>query len=124
MTDSKLSASGGDPREPEVLRPSSLESVIHGDTEDVYGGHGALDPTYVAKAKILNNAFSEIGMGKYQVGLLTFKFGLRALQRPDSTVASFFRCRFWLAVVRLIILRVLYHVHHPNSISTGTTYGL
>ena len=74
MTDSKLSASAGDPREPEDLCPSSLES------EDVYGGHDALNPTYVAKAKILNNAFREIGMGKYQVGLLTFKFGLRALQ--------------------------------------------
>lgn len=36
------------------------------DTEDVYED-SALDPVYQAKAKILNDAFQEIGMGKYQV---------------------------------------------------------
>jgi hypothetical protein len=44
---------------------SNLDFAVHGDT-DVYD---SLDPTYVAKANILNDAFREIGMGKYQVGL-------------------------------------------------------
>ena len=35
-------------------------------TEDVYAGDG-LDPVYQAKARILNDALQEIGMGKYQV---------------------------------------------------------
>jgi hypothetical protein len=34
---------------------------------------GILDPTYVAKANILNDAFREIGMGRYQVSLLISK---------------------------------------------------
>ena len=35
-------------------------------TEDVYAGDG-LDPVYQAKARILNDALQEIGMGRYQV---------------------------------------------------------
>jgi hypothetical protein len=52
------------------LANPDLEIAILGDTESVDAHDGSLDPTYVAKAKILNDAFSEIGMGRYQVGLL------------------------------------------------------
>jgi hypothetical protein len=34
---------------------------------DIYAGSANLDPVYEAKARILNNAVQEIGMGKYQV---------------------------------------------------------
>lgn len=40
--------------------------AILGDTESIDAHDGSLDPTYVAKAKILNDAFREIGMGRYQ----------------------------------------------------------
>ncbi|KAG6332981.1 hypothetical protein ID866_6109 [Astraeus odoratus] len=40
--------------------------VLHvGGTKDIYA-EGSLDPVYHAKAKILNDALQEIGMGKYQ----------------------------------------------------------
>jgi hypothetical protein len=53
-------------REREIFGKSNLDIAVHRDT-DV---HDSLDPTYVAKANILNDAFREIGMGRYQVGLL------------------------------------------------------
>lgn len=38
------------------------------ETQDVYDeGDSGVDPVYQAKARILNDAFQEIGMGKYQV---------------------------------------------------------
>lgn len=43
-------------------------NVIQAHTEDVYED-SSLDPVYQAKARLLNNALQEIGMGKYQVGL-------------------------------------------------------
>ncbi|KAI9458494.1 MFS general substrate transporter [Russula earlei] len=58
MTDSS-------PHKPESLEQGNLELAFHGDTDDVYE-HDSLGSTYVAKAKILNDAFSEIGMGRYQ----------------------------------------------------------
>ncbi|KAI6006136.1 major facilitator superfamily domain-containing protein [Pisolithus albus] len=39
--------------------------VLQAGTQDIYSGE-SLDPVYHAKAKILNNAIQEIGMGKYQ----------------------------------------------------------
>ncbi|KAI6117305.1 major facilitator superfamily domain-containing protein [Pisolithus croceorrhizus] len=39
--------------------------VLQAETQDIYSGE-SLDPVYHAKAKILNNAIQEIGMGKYQ----------------------------------------------------------
>jgi len=58
------------PRRAENLEQSNLEIAIHEDTDDIYG-RDFLNPTYVAKAKILNDAFAEIGMGRYQVSPLT-----------------------------------------------------
>ncbi|KAF8491146.1 MFS general substrate transporter [Russula emetica] len=62
MTDDKLTSPGSSPPN---LGQSDLEIVIPGDAESVHA-YDSLDPTYVAKAKILNNALREIGMGKYQ----------------------------------------------------------
>ncbi len=42
--------------------------VIGAGTQDVYGEEDSgVDPIYQAKAKILNDAFQEMGMGRYQV---------------------------------------------------------
>lgn len=35
-----------------------------------YGEESGVDPVYYAKARILNSAMQEIGMGKYQVRLI------------------------------------------------------
>ena len=44
-------------------RASTLVGTI-----DVYDGEeSGVDPVYHGKARVLNNAFQEIGMGKYQV---------------------------------------------------------
>ena len=38
------------------------------ETQDIFDeGESGVDPVYQAKARILNDAFQEIGMGKYQV---------------------------------------------------------
>jgi hypothetical protein len=63
MTDDKLTPAGSSPKN---LGQSDLEIVVRGDTEIVQGYY-SLDPTYVSKVRILNDALREIGMGKYQV---------------------------------------------------------
>ena len=41
---------------------------IHVETQDVYdGAESGVDPVYLAKARVLNEAIQEVGMGKYQV---------------------------------------------------------
>ena len=72
MTDDKLTPPGNSPQN---LGQSDLEIVIRGGTESVQA-YDSLDPTYVAKAKILNDALREIGMGKYQVW--SAYYGLRS----------------------------------------------
>jgi hypothetical protein len=62
MTDDKVAPGSS----PQNLGQSDVEIVICGDTEIVHG-FDSLDPTYVSKVKILNDALREIGMGKYQV---------------------------------------------------------
>lgn len=42
---------------------------IRADTENIYTD-GTIDETYQTKARILNDALQEIGMGKYQVRTL------------------------------------------------------
>jgi hypothetical protein len=74
MADDKLTPPGST-HGPPNLGQSDLEIVVHGDTESAYA-YDSLDLTYVAKAKILNDALREIGMGKYQVGVAYF--GLRS----------------------------------------------
>lgn len=51
--------------------------VIQAQTEDVYDGAG-MDPVYQAKARLLNDALQEIGMGKYQVSLSLCELWRRA----------------------------------------------
>jgi hypothetical protein len=46
--------------------------AIQAETEDIYTDD-AIDPIYQAKARILNDALQEIGMGKYQVGSFFFR---------------------------------------------------
>jgi len=55
--------------EDEKQRSSDVVTgVVHGETQDVYDEEeSGVDPIYQAKARILNDAFQEIGMGKYQV---------------------------------------------------------
>lgn len=43
--------------------------VFQAETQDVYD-EAALDPVYQAKARILNDALQDIGMGKYQASSL------------------------------------------------------
>ena len=45
-----------------------LEKTVYVDMHDIFDGEeNAVDPVYQAKARILNAAFQEIGMGRYQV---------------------------------------------------------
>jgi len=70
MAHTKHSPSESSPHGPENLVKADLKFAILGDTESIDAHDGSLNPTYVAKAKILNDALREIGMGRYQVGLL------------------------------------------------------
>lgn len=40
---------------------------VQAETQDIFTDDNSLDPIYKAKARILNDALQEIGMGKYQV---------------------------------------------------------
>ena len=54
-------------------RPVTSNNVEGGpgidvESQDVYdGAESGVDPVYLAKARVLNEAIQEIGMGKYQV---------------------------------------------------------
>lgn len=51
----------------------------HAATQDVYD-EPTVDPVYRAKARILNDALQDIGMGRYQASLLSSPiFGTRWL---------------------------------------------
>jgi hypothetical protein len=52
--------------EPEKQHSPITVNGPQAETEDIFTD-GALDPVYHAKARILNDALQEIGMGKYQV---------------------------------------------------------
>lgn len=73
----------------------TAELEIQADTENVYG-HDSLDPLYAAKAKILNDSFQEIGMGKYQVRP---SLNPGKVLRRSRQVVSFYRRRLWLVLV-------------------------
>lgn len=67
----------------EKQRPVDVEAAAaHGETQDVYDEEeSGVDPVYQAKARILNDAFQEIGMGKYQVGFscIVYTFSVSSL---------------------------------------------
>ena len=47
--------------------PSPLSFPAHVEAHDIFDGEeDAVDPVYQAKARLLNAAFQEIGMGRYQ----------------------------------------------------------
>ena len=77
-------------------RPSVLAK------EDLYDeGSALVDPVYQAKARVLNQALQEIGMGKYQVRIfprLTFSLGRRSYD--THLVGSICRGRLWMVFVR------------------------
>ena len=58
----------------ESPRKTDVEaSAIQVDTQDVFNeGDSGVDPVYQAKARLLNDAIQEVGMGKYQVRLCVF----------------------------------------------------
>jgi len=60
MTSPERKGSSGSDRNSEKNR-------VAAETENIYTDD-AIDPIYQAKARILNDALQEIGMGKYQVG--------------------------------------------------------
>ncbi|KAI0299667.1 MFS general substrate transporter [Multifurca ochricompacta] len=53
---------GADDKHSLADKQDHAKIVLHADTENIYEH----DPVYAAKAKILNDALQEIGMGKYQ----------------------------------------------------------
>lgn len=66
----------------------------HAVTENLFTDD-AVDPIYQAKARILNNAIQEIGMGRYQV---PFPFLAVATSSSDSLPVGVVRsCGFWMA---------------------------
>jgi hypothetical protein len=69
----------------------------------------SIDPAYQAKARMLNRAIQEIGMGKYQVGLHGYCFLVQSIPTRFAVVSI--RCR-WVWVVRVNILNFL-----PSNIS-------
>jgi len=66
-------------------------------TQDIYT-EDSLDPVYHAKAKILNDAFQEIGMGKYQVWLVCL-YPLVPTINSCPTVVFILRRWVWLVFV-------------------------
>lgn len=51
-----------------AMTPMSKVTTVT-STTDLFED-GTVDPVYQAKARVLNAAIQEIGMGKYQVGVL------------------------------------------------------
>ena len=58
---------------------TNAQVVLQAHTRDIYPDD-TLDPVYHAKARILNDAIQEIGMGKYQVRLSLLHF----LKKKDA----------------------------------------
>ena len=54
-----------------------------------------VDPVYQAKARILNDAFQEIGMGKYQVSCVSYRCSERTDAERNWGSGT---CSFWLAL--------------------------
>ena len=84
--------------------PSDVEAkAIPVDTHDVFDEEDSgVDPVYQAKARLLNDAFQEIGMGKYQVRCANSQpFELRACgANRIYLVVPIQSHRFWMVLVR------------------------
>ena len=72
-------------------------------THDVFDGDEAgVDPVYQAKARVLNDAFQEIGMGRYQVRALSVD-RIRKAER-GGIVVPLHRRRLWLVLVSVALV--------------------
>lgn len=66
--DEKLARTDSESSKAEKRRSPDVEAhTIPVETHDIFDNDSGVDPVYQAKARILNDAFQEIGMGKYQV---------------------------------------------------------
>lgn len=54
------------------MNSGTEKHVFQAETQDVFD-EPSLDPVYHAKARILNDALQDIGMGKYQASLVSFR---------------------------------------------------
>ena len=80
------------PGKPEKRASSTVDveakKTIVVDTHDVFEDEeGGVDPVYQAKARLLNDAFQEIGMGRYQVRAAQVFSGMR---RHSHTYAKWY----------------------------------
>ncbi len=81
----------------------SLVADAPTQTLDIF--EGSIDPIYEAKARILNEAIQEIGMGKYQV--ISVLDGLMSCpNRFFGLVVLICRGRLWLVFVSVSVLDV------------------
>ena len=64
---------------------------------DIYSVDDApgIDRVYLAKARLLNNAIQDIGMGKYQVCVPSLGFRGVSVE-SSSAVVALLCCRLWL----------------------------
>lgn len=85
-------------RSPDIDRKTPSVHVF-AETKDVYDeGESGVDPVYQAKARILNDAFQEIGMGRYQVRTES-PSGLTTKLTLLRVVVSIYRHGVWLVLV-------------------------
>jgi hypothetical protein len=76
---------------------------------------GSLDPVYEAKAKVLNKAIQDIGMGRYQWQVSAVYASLLRLHRDVSGVSAY---RFYALDQQLPrpSIAMNYHTNHPSAI--------
>ena len=73
--------------------------------KDVYfGEESGVDPVYYAKARILNGAIQEIGMGKYQVRALSRSADRIRKAERGGIVVPLHRRRLWLVLVSVALV--------------------
>lgn len=87
--DSKAAASMTDSPRTDT-DPEKVDFTYQMELQDVYEeGESGIDPVYHAKARVLNAAFQEIGMGKYQVSTseLLCHFGTHGYSVCNAAIA-------------------------------------
>ncbi|KAH6894047.1 MFS general substrate transporter [Coprinopsis sp. MPI-PUGE-AT-0042] len=94
-------------------RNSSSEEVIHGKHFESVYDENTIDSSYLAKARVLNDAIQDIGMGKYQWGLFVV------------TGFGYFADNLWPIVTGLIIPPTLNEFNYkPPFLKLGQNIGL
>jgi hypothetical protein len=80
--------------------PTKIEPTCHEQRLliDLYE-EASVDPVYQAKARILNQAIQEIGMGRYQVGSRRSHFYVNTYVLNSFPVVSVHRRWLWLVRV-------------------------